>query len=171
MRYDERYYIWLISFIDSDKHSPKHYNKLLRQLHEIDFIYYYPKDQNRAIDGIDLRYQYDNQSILYSEEDTCSVLEMMIALAIRMERDIMHDDDLGDRTSKWFWEMIRSLGLIDSTDDNPYTENYIYDVIDDFMARNYAPNGYGGLFAIDDVVDIRDREIWYQMQMYLNYII
>lgn len=38
-------------------------------------------------------------------------LEMIIALAIRLEEHIMDDPDIGNRTGQWFWDMIVSLGL------------------------------------------------------------
>ena len=41
----------------------------------------------------------------------CSVLEMMIALSMRCEEQIMDDPDIGNRTGQWFWDMIDNLGL------------------------------------------------------------
>lgn len=169
---DRNYYEWLISFIRSDIYLPEDYKKLLTQLLNIDFVYYYPMDENRAFDGLELRDRYvaETNKTLYFAGNPCSVLEMMISLALRMDIEIMFDEDIGDRTPDWFWGMIESLGLIGCTDDD-YDLNYILDVIGSFLRRDYSPNGNGGLFSIDEHVDIRDREIWYQMQMYLNYII
>lgn len=47
----------------------------------------------------------------YLDNRPCSVLEMIIALAIRLEEHIMDDPDIGNRTGQWFWDMIVSLGL------------------------------------------------------------
>jgi hypothetical protein len=95
---------------------------------------------------------------------------MMIALSIRIEEDIMDDDEYGNRIGQWFWEMIVSLGLGSMTDEH-YDEVYITDVIDCFLNRRYEPNGKGGLFTIRDTKDdLRDVEIWYQMCWYLNSI-
>lgn len=176
MVYDERYYRWLISFIQSENYDQeKSYETLFAQLLDTDFVYTYPMDENRAIDGMDLRIHFLEENRLpqnyfgYYIHKPCSILEMMIALSHRIEIYIMGDEDLGDRTYKWFWDMIRSLGLIHCTDDS-YDPNYVSVVLEDFLMRNNEPNGQGGLFTIEENVDIRDMEIWYQMQHYLNYI-
>jgi hypothetical protein len=94
---------------------------------------------------------------------------MMIALAIRCE-DFMDNPSIGDRMPQWFWGMITSLGLGSMTDDN-FDRDYIDDVIDVFLDRNYAPNGKGGLFTIRNCKDdLRYVEIWYQLCWYLNSI-
>ena len=108
----------------------------------------------------------------------CTVLEMLIALAIRCESDIMHDDACGDRTRLWFWEMIKNLGLIDYTDDA-----YMYDksgsfdsevnhIIDIFLERRYDKHGRGGAFPLrkyrtNYYSDQRKVEIWYQLSAWL----
>lgn len=169
--YEDEYFEWLMSFIASNKYSPIRYTQLLKQLSLTDFVYFYPMDENRAMDGINLRYRCEKElnGKLYCYGYPCSILEMMIALALRIEEEIMFDEDMGDRTPDWFWEMIYSLGLITCTDDD-YDEIYISEVIHDFLHRNYDFNGRGGLFTVGENENIRDKEIWYQMQKYLNYI-
>ena len=75
-------------------------------------------DADRAEDGINLRYRfgyengYESAMIAsYLDDRPCSVLEMMVALSMKMEEQIMDDPDIGDRTSVWFWKMIDNLGL------------------------------------------------------------
>jgi hypothetical protein len=150
------------------------YQQLLRHLHNREFTYILDMDYNRAADGIDLRYRFaDEKGYGYRyilkkfEDEPCSVLEMIVALANRCEESIMDDPDIGNRTGLWFWNMISSLGL-DDMDDLYYDEQYTDEVIDRFLNREYAPNGEGGLFTVnrsDD--DLRDVEIWYQMCWYL----
>ena len=83
----------------------------------------------------------------------------------------MDDPDYGDRTGQWFWNMIVSLGL-GSMSDSHFNERYAASVVDSFLNRNYAPNGSGGLFTIDDCAyDLRDIEVWTQFMWYLNQII
>lgn len=179
----EIYYEWLCQKVctcdDIENPGPESnpYDDLFRYLHSVTFVPIMDMDRNRADDGVDLRYRFGYESDLEPEvvHDTidtepCTMLEMMIALAIRIEEHIMTDDDIGDRTSKWFWSMISSLGLFHQTN---HRINYIYvaHILDRFMGRKYEPNGRGGLVTIPGCPeDLRDVEIWYQMQMYLNYI-
>lgn len=145
------------------------------ELHSIRFRYSIPNDVNRADDGISLRhrfaliYGYENESDYLNEP--CSVLEMLIALAIRCEEDIMDDPRYGDRTKQWFWQMIVNLGLGAMTDDR-FDRGYVLDRINIFLNREYEPNGEGGLFTIHDCEhDLRDVEIWYQLCWYLDSIV
>ena len=96
---------------------------------------------------------------------------MMIALAMRMENDILHDDEYGDRTSQWFWMMIENLGLADEYDQF-YREYYVQMTLDKFLRREYKPSGKGGLFVVNSgQFDMRGTEIWYQMNYFLDDIL
>jgi hypothetical protein len=149
--------------------------RLLTHLHEVDFTYTIPMDGNRAEDGINLRYRfgrecgYDDAMIAtYLDDRPCSVLEMMVALALRCEEHIMDDPDVGDQTARWFWIMVDSLGL-NSMTGNRYNKRYVDTTIDIFLNREYKPNGEGGLFTVNrGDRDMRSIEIWYQMCWYLE---
>ena len=170
------YFDWLCQSVNG-KYSPdiSVYSDLLTYLNDVDFNYLIPMDGNRAEDGINLRYIFANehginQSVIASYLDVrpCTMLEMMVALAQRCEVSIMHDEVYGDRTSMWFWEMIDSLGLSDQ-DDVHFDPIIVDDILDRFIARDYEPNGVGGLFTIPNCdKDLRRVEIWYQMCWYLN---
>ena len=122
-----------------------------------------------ADDGVDLRIRYEMITDEHvSRNKPCSILEMMIALAIRCEETIMDNPSYGDRTAQWFWGMIRTLGLYSMTDDRFDTE-YVDKVVERFLSREYAPNGEGGLFKIPNCkYDLRRIEIWYQLCWYLE---
>jgi hypothetical protein len=97
------------------------FNKLLRRLNDTEFVYSIRRDENRAEDGISLRYRYlksvgHPEDFELVEDEPCSILEMMVALAIRMEESIMDDPEIGDRTGQWFWGMVVNLGLGSMTD-------------------------------------------------------
>jgi hypothetical protein len=97
----------------------------------------------------------------------CSVLEMLIALAIRCE-DLTDDPGLGDRTAQWFWEMITTMGLSTMHDSN-YNEWLVNDVVTRFLNREYDPDGRGGLFRVRNWDrDMRTAEIWHQLMAYIN---
>ena len=163
------YFEWLYDSVYSGGVS---FYKLLRYLHETEFIYSIPRDRNRAIDGMYLRYRfatdYDYPDINLYLEGPCSVLEMMVALSIRCEEDIMDDPSVGDRTSQWFWGMIVNMGL-GSMYDERFDIHFVEDTITRFLNRDYEPNGEGGLFTIKYCDrDLRDVEIWYQLCWYLD---
>ncbi|MEG1515987.1 MAG: hypothetical protein RSD95_13955 [Clostridia bacterium] len=98
------------------------------------------------------------------------MLEMMVALASRCEEQIMDNPDDGDRTGKWFFEMVESLGLM-GMDDRRFHKGAACDILCRFMRRAYDESGQGGLFTIrqpNSNVDMREIEIWYQMMTYLE---
>jgi hypothetical protein len=174
MRQD--YFEWLYDLACGDNDN---FTKLCEFLDSVEFIYTLPMDDNRYSDGISLRYRFGYEcdipsSVIAAELDTtpCSVFEMMTALALRIEEDIMSKKG-EDRTSEWFMSMIRSLGLEGMNDDRfhiPTAER----VIDIFLNRNYNADGEGGLFTIENRPgrkDLRDVEIWYQAMWYVNDIL
>lgn len=171
----DEYFEWMYQLVFDANHKGRSYRKLFKCLNSIDFIYTHPMDGNRVEDGEDLRYRFayahDISQVtvaMYLDDHPCSVLEMLIALAIRCEETIMYDVDIGDRTSVWFWNMLDNLGLGDMSDAH-FNQPYIEDVIFRFLNRDYLPNGQGGLFTIDNCnEDLRTVEIWYQLCWYLN---
>ena len=127
---------------------------------------------SRFNDGIDLRYKFGNRigrdDIMDILNEPCSVLEMILALAIRCEDTIMANAQYGDRTTQWFWNMIKNLGLSYMTDER-FDKDTAVRIIYDFMERRYQPNGKGGLFYIPDCrEDLTNVEIWTQLLWYLD---
>lgn len=169
------YFEWLWNFTKCRGHSQN--RKIITLLHNIEFRYSIPMDANREEDGIDLRYRFitevgipKNYQEVYGYLDgPCSVLEMMIALAIRCEESIMDDPDIGDRTSEWFWLMMKNLGL-DYMSDRKFDRDIAEEKISIFLDRRYKRNGEGGLFVVNGRRDLRKVEIWYQMCWYLDTI-
>lgn len=167
------YFNWLYDLVCKERFSERlSYRRLLEHLHEIEFTWIFPMDANRAEEGCALRYRYHSMTGRFADDDgPCSVLELMIALAIHCEESIMDDPVIGDRTGQWFWQMINNLGL-GSMNDIRYDENRVEYVIDRFLNREYDSDGRGGLFRIRDCPrDVRDMEIWHQLCYFLNTII
>ena len=173
------YFNWLCNVIHDDRHStPVSFRKLLIELHDTEFIYFVSRDENKAIDGMDLRYRFaitngyghSSDVIVDMLDGPCSVFEMMVALAIHCEEDIMDDPSYGDRTAQWFWNMIVNLGLGSMTDYG-FDRDFVHEVLYRFLHRDYSPNGQGGLFTIRGCdADLRTVEIEYQLLWYLNTI-
>lgn len=174
----DEYFDWLYSLVWDDRTSGRSYREILTMMHNTTFTYFMVMDENRYADGIGMRYRfgYENDVPDRIIEDVldvsaCSVLEMMIALAVRCEEHIMDDPDIGNRTGVWFWDMMNNLGLADMDDDHFDMDAAEY-ILDRFVSRRYRRNGSGGLFITNDPdVDMRNIEIWYQMMDYLNEII
>lgn len=178
MRLEDRvksdYFEWMYELMCESRFSRTvSYRQLLTFLHDTEFVYFVPYDENRAEDGIGLRYHFcmihDCLDLEYCLAGPCSVLEMMVALAIRCE-ETMDDPEKGDRTSQWFWTMITNLGL-GSMNDGNFSEWQVNDVVTRFLEREYEPDGRGGLFRVRGWHrDMRSIEIWHQLLAYMNTI-
>lgn len=178
MRIEDRinsdYFEWMYDLVTQGRFDRSiTYRQLLTFLHDTEFVYFVPYDENRAADGISLRYRY---CLTHGCEDLecyisgpCSVLEMMVALAMHCE-SIVADPAIGDRTAQWFWGMITNMGLGSMSDDN-FNEWLVNDVITIFLNREYEADGRGGLFRVKNWNrDMRTAEIWHQLMAYINSI-
>lgn len=111
------YYYWLLDIVDVDPDGPL--NRLCMALFTTEFQWDIPMDENRAIDGMDLRWRFDPE---FGDSEWlpewCSALEMMVALCDRIETEIMSCDTFGDRTGLWFRIMLhflhREIGFCDT---------------------------------------------------------
>lgn len=176
-RLNDLYFEWLYDLVANEEYSAgQSYMELFKYLHETEFIFSIPMDSNRFEDGIDLRYrfayecEYDNRMVaLYLDDKPCSVLEMMIALSLRCEEHITYDPELGNRTSKWFWDMLKSMKL-DMMNNSNFDEKYVKRTVAKCLERRYTKKGKGGFFTIDNCRhDLRTVDIWRQMCWYIEY--
>ena len=171
-RLKQLYFKWMCKKIGGQNES---YQKLLHYLNDTEFTYIVKMDRNRYEDGKEMRYRFGYECRIpdeaiddYIYDLPCSVLEMMLALALRLEDHIMTNSEYGNRTKIWFWDMIFSLGLAKMTD--PFFDAAkVKKSVDRFLAREYAENGRGGLFTIhSDAHNMKTAEIWYQAMWYLS---
>lgn len=168
---EKKYFDWMYKIICGNSRNTS-YRDLMTRLHETEFYWmqYIPMDENRANDGLSLRYRFEQDTGYDSRKITGppSVLEVMVALAKRIEENIFDDPREGDRTSQWFWEMITSLGL-SKYNGKHYDENEVDDILEVFLRREYSSNGEGGLFVVNKPYDdMRDIEIWKQMNWWAS---
>ena len=175
MDINDEYYKWLRSIVDKHIRDIS-YGYLLDALYHSVYDPALPMDSNRAGDGLGLRYRFSDLKRYRYEDveaalpETCSMLEMMIALALRCEETIMDNPQKGNRTKQWFWQMVASLGLSSMTDDND-DRRYVRLILNQFMRNDYEPDGHGGLFTIHGSKDdLRNVEIWVQLLWYLDTI-
>lgn len=173
---EQDYFAWLCELVHINSIETS-YMALAKDLHHRKFYSIVPHDENRASDGKELREEYLRE-INYPKyieiEGDCSIFEMLIALAKRMDFETNDPYDIEenvDRTAYWFWEMIDNLGLTKYSDDNYYYyggSDHIDRILDRFLERRYSRDGNGGIFPLEWTrKDQRDVEIWGQMNAYL----
>lgn len=169
----EEYFDWLTAKIGG-RVITKRYHDLLLYLSQVEFRWsnLQGTDSNRADDGIELRNQYMNVYAVRRTEmrEPCSVLEMMVALAIRIEIEITGEPG-NDHPERWFWQMIQNLGL-DRFTNASFVKEDVDAILAYWMDRKYDRYGRGSLFpALKSTVDQSTRPIWDQMCSYVsNYI-
>lgn len=171
---DNAYLEWLYKQVSPvSLKNPERTNwKLLRQLYSKEFAWTIQNDENRAVDGHDLRYTFlmetgtRNPDILWLEMG-CSMLEMILGMAIRYA--FMMDSD----PAECFWEILENMGIDRSWSNDANYDDHISRGVDDIMNRvinrTYSPRGEGGLFPVPaSSNDQRSRELWYQLCEYVN---
>lgn len=171
--YDE----WLFAEVEMPNHL-----LLLGQLFDTEFVVLVPHDDNRAEDGILLRDIYaDNiggpQGLSFLavegrrvelgealDPTWCSVLEMMIGVAYRMENELAQGDD-AKSMAECFEQLVVNLELI-HLDDTRFSSKVVSSRLSNLIGRTYGPNGKCSLFPIKGR-DWSQVEIWYQMSEWL----
>ena len=150
------------------------YDKLLEHLHGIEFYSLVPNDDNRGVDGEQLRTIFIDevgpQGSTSLPKGRCSVLEMLIGVSYRLEFEL-----LGGRYERpacdWFWVLIENLEL-------EWCDNVLYSRLEsvrevdervkNLLERRYGTDGRGGLFPLKVArQDQRRIEIWYQMSAWV----
>lgn len=180
----EEYFKYLYNIV---RPMPKTYRKLCRELHNKKFRWYIRNDDNRCEDGLRLRELYIEEQKL--DEDhlevrgfmkmDCTLFEVMVALAQRMNYELSDLIEPGNRTNKYFFEMLRNLKLDKFNDSNlgpdagrisSVSEAKIDDILECLLNRTYGYDGEGSLFPLKfrGQKDMTQVEIWYQMMLYIN---
>lgn len=168
----ERYFNWLKSQIEDCPEMKRGWDRLLRKLQQTEFRWILEGDEDRAENGIGLRFRfgweknYDIRDVdICLNDRPCSMLELMVALAAKIEV-VLSDDHYGNRTGEWFFSMVKSLGL-GRMDDRSYDSDLVNVTLERFVKRRYRPDGRGGLFTVEGETDMPDLEIWQQMNIWM----
>ena len=172
---NDPYYDWLCILIGVDRRNPRrNYGKLTQMLHSIDFKPKFPADENRGMDGMQLRVEFMQLHGPYgsaTNRGKCTMLEFLIALARRMSF-LMNGNPNRHHTEYYFWVLIQNLRLDKLTDDRwDYLngEFFVEDAVMRLQERSIERNGEGGLFPLRHFSeDQRNVEIWYQMHAWLG---
>ena len=173
------YYYWLIEKIfHDDLNYMTIYRDLLERLNYVTYIYTLELDENRQKDAQDLRYIFGYETDR-SECEICqeldvyepSLLEVIVALILRVQENILGDNEETITNKEIFLDIIKSLGLDDMTGAILSQEdvNYLHSKLFDFFCHNYNWNGEGSMFTVSNPKDdMRNTEIWYQCMWYIN---
>ena len=160
---DGLYFEWLCRLVNS--HSSNHDN-LLKILFHKEFVWFVANDDNRAVDGKELREEFLQAENLEGTQDFrdigCSMLELLIGLARRLSFEAEGDP------ARWFWFLMKNISLYGYTDNRRLPLDRIDEILDRVIWRTYNPDGIGGLFPrVNPEQDQREVELWYQMSGYL----
>lgn len=176
MEYSD-YFYWLCEMVYIDgRYNDQSFYKLAEILFEEDYYWRISYDDDRAGDGLDLRHRYKYEGGEEDPDGSCSVLEMLIALADRMEQ-IMDELDGECKTPMFFWQMIENLRLDGYSDDafqnrtgaayNRFKQQILKKLYF-WMDRKFSYNGKGGLFPLKHPrKDQREVDYWYQANAYI----
>lgn len=197
---DNNYFVWLLNKIDGahdmdfmlyrlaniefrqpidcDYEAPEQidHDCVAKPLNERDILW--QKEYNRIVEALSLRKDYIDSGISDKEKRELesrfvSVLEVLIAFAIRIDDDMFYEPG-ENLIPRFFFEFIENLEIdIPNKDWSFENEFFVDQQIKHFLDRTYTLNGEGGniyVFDWDEVYpkDLRTMSLWDQLQIYLS---
>lgn len=155
------YWDWLVLQIKIPNN--KSYNDLFARMHNLEFVWTVPNDDNRLQDGLDLRYEFTGDHVLDPILGGASFLEVLIALSRRVAFTAGGDQE------NWAWRLIKNLKLTKKFDPlTDQNEERVDDILYSVIWRTYQYDGQGGFFPLKfPEKDQTKVEIWYQMNAYV----
>lgn len=170
----EEYLRWLEPQLRDEHGNPsKSYWDLLTIMFDTSFDWdplIIPMDENRVMDGLDLRVEFGHQHRphLSTERLTrlgpCSFLEVLIGLSRRMSFIA------GGSAPGWAWQLMNNLELHRMTDPlSRHKQARAQEIMHTVIKRAYAPDGTGGFFPLAWADgDQTQIELWYQLHSYVE---
>lgn len=162
---NERYLRYLESQISFNGRTK--YRDLLHLMHEKEFgPWFIPNDDNRIVDGHDVRIEWLMSFDGSGLQGPVSFLEVLIALSRRIAFII------GESPKGWAWQLLCNIELHRMRDPlSRYKTAKANDIMETVIWRTYDPDGVGGFFPLNRPrEDQRKVEIWYQMNAYIREI-
>ncbi len=176
-RLNENYYQWLCA----DAYQPiavRDWEGVTRVLHDVPFYWTMWLDENRAGDALSFRQSdflsfYDQTELQHMDQfwlgnwatAAPSVFEVLLGMARRWSF-------FYEQPANYYYAlMFRNLGLhyYPGTHLPEKARDEIRQVLDNWMSRQFKPNGKGSPFPVTealDVFDMRTLDIWGQMNAY-----
>lgn len=137
---------------------------LFEIMHSIEFIWIVPNDDNRQVDGLDVRVQWMEQRNARGLQGPVSFLEMLVGLTRRAN---FLRDELSPK--EWGQELINNLDLDQMWDPlSQRKRQKSIKIVEGVVWRTYRRDGHGGLFPLTRPrYDQRKVELWYQLNAYV----
>ncbi len=127
---------WLVSFVDTeDLDFSRNYTCLMDQLFHTKYRWVIDMDQDRYIDGLDMRkkYEYETGNDISSDiMIDCSILECFVALFVKFSDTVLTDPGDISVAPELFFDALSHLGLL-FYDDNRYDSYAVDDIIERFL--------------------------------------
>jgi hypothetical protein len=165
----EDYLHWLEPQLRDEHGNPdKTYWDLLNVMFEKEFRWVIPMDENRMMDGLDLRTEFAREHRIRPATmrnlKSCSFLEVLISLSRHMAFIA------GGSAPGWAWQLLGNLELHRMSDPLSQSKfNRLQRIMDVAIERTYLPDGTGGFFPLAwPEEDMAKIELWYQMNAYIG---
>lgn len=158
---DYDYYEWLVSQIRVPPNKPL--TGVFERMHNLEFIWFIPNDDNRVQDGLDLRIEFLDGTNKRLDLNGVTILEVLVGLSRRVAFTA------GGDAKTWAWRLLKNLKLHKCTD--PLSDdqaNRVDDILYSVVWRTYAADGWGGFFPLKQPSEDQTKvELWYQMNAYV----
>ena len=108
----EEYFHWLVDRVGGEDWWSDYYVSLYR-LFDRKYYYVNPIDSSAYESGLGIRTEaiMDGVDILSIPNGEPSVLEVLIALCKKIDQSLMYNEDVGDRTPRWFDDIMTVLNF------------------------------------------------------------
>lgn len=164
----QAYFHWLGGQVREEQtgHQNKTYWDLMQIMHDVEFVMVVANDDNRIVDGLDLRSEFLNEQMLDYPRDYfgfCTIFEVMIALSRRLA--FVADDS----AEGWAWQLLCNLELDKYYDPLSVRKGAkVHEALHNLVWRNYETDGTGGFFPLTwPERDQTKIELWSQMSAYV----
>ena len=162
------YFEWLCSYISIPGINTTNYISVLNYLFTIPFKEVNSMDVNRIKDAFNLRIDFCREFNISCSDNgpTISVFEVLVALSIRCERDIIGEPG-NELWGRLFWDMLHNLSV--DIPNSQFNEELVDIHINRWLDRSYNNDGVGGAFPLKKPSSDQTKvELWYQMQSYIT---
>jgi hypothetical protein len=172
-RVDHKYFEWLISQIAIP--NPREFDELFEMMHNYEFVWVVPNDDNRVQDARELRREFlrtvihevrEPLAITVLFKNGVTVLEVLVSLSRQVAWLA------GGDAPHWAWTLLENLKLERSYD--PLSKGKrarIVCILENLVWRLYERDGQGGFFPLNNPKEDQTKvEIWYQMNAFVNEI-
>ena len=131
------YHEWLVSLVDTpDRDFERSYTELMDILDTVEYRWTFEKDQNRAMDGIDLRGHFSEEfgaPFGFRNGVPCTVLECLVAVFTRYSDTILCEKGDPSVAPELFFDGLESLGLLEF-DDSKGDFGGVFVILDTWLA-------------------------------------